>query len=354
MDGPIPSWAWVVIILVVMAVIYISWTIIEMSFPDVRIARLLKGMDIYKSLMAVAPVLCDASDNAYKVCDYYIASSARTVFPSGSIFDYVDPGTITKVLAAGARWIELDIFDEGGRPVVTAANTKFGFRQTYNKVYLEDALSAIAANAWNPKSVPNSTDPLFLSLNLLTENTTTMNNTAAIVLQALKSYMLDATYAHQAINIAQEPICNLKGKVVIVSGGNIKNTDLDELVNLSWSGPYLRRYTVTQAEETYDHQELTDFNRQAMTVVVPDPSSKNDNKDATLAWNYGCQAVEMHYSKPDAAMETYIGQFQLASFVLKPLALRYNPPTYAAPTPQDPVKSYAPIQVTTPMYTATI
>jgi hypothetical protein len=354
--GGMPPWVWALGLLVVMALGYAIWTLVEWTgAPTWRIGRLLKGMDIYKSVMQVTPVLCDASDAGLKVCDYYAAGASRAVFPGPGIFDFLSSGAIGKVLAAGARWIELDIWEQNGKPIVTIGNSKFNFRQTMNVVDLDDALTAVATQAWNPKTVPNDSDPIFLSLNIISNNTTTINNTAASVKTILRKQLLDATYSFQAKNIAQEPLCNLKGKCVIVSGGDtLKGTDLDELVNLSWSGPHLRRLTLTSAEETYDHEELTDFNRQNLTMVVPDPSAKNANKDPSIVWSYGCQAVLVNYSVPDESMEPYISQFQTASFVPKPEALRMQTPTYPSPTPQNPVKSFQPIRVTHPMYDVTV
>lgn len=42
--------------------------------------------------------------------------------------------------------------------------------------------------------------------------------------------------------MAQEPLCNLKGKLLLISG-KVTGTKLEELVNLSWTSSNLRRLT---------------------------------------------------------------------------------------------------------------
>lgn len=313
--------------------------------------------DTYKGLLSVAPLYCGGAAGAgtgLKVCDYYIAGSAQSVFPSNKASDYASADALAAILSAGARWIELHIYEENGEPVVALENAKFQFRLSYNSVRLADALNAIATTAWTSSKVSNASDPLFLSLKVHEDDTNLINAVAKMIRDKLSGHLLDMTYSHQQINIAQEPVCNLLNKAVIVSGDNHKGTELDELVNISWSGPNLQRLTLTQANETHDIQTLTNFNRQNLTMVVPDPGLDFKNKSAFASWTFGCQAVLMYYGSPDDAMEEYVAKFQTASFVEKPEELRFQQPTYTAPTTQDPAKFFTPLQVKTPIYTATI
>lgn len=335
--------------------IALVWTLLQYTSGTVRLKWTLPGMDIYKGLLQISPIACsDGILSQTKVCDYYMAGSCRSVFPSNTVYDYVSTDALTKVLATGARWLELDVYDEGGSPVVAYAKPTTGFRLSYNYVALADCLHTIAAGAWSSRVVPNSSDPMFLSLNIHSDQATFINQVAVALKDVLRPWMLDMTYSHQAKNIAQEAVCSLKGKLVIVSGGNHRGTDMDELVNISWTGPYLRRLTLTQAEEVHDTQELIDFNRKNLTMVVPDINGSLVNSKPDAVWAFGCQAVLMCYGSPDAGMESYLEKFQTSSFVEKPKELRYSPPTYPSPKPQDPSKSYRPMQLKTPAITATI
>lgn len=351
---------WMVVgLLVLVAIgIYAIIYLVHQLNPTLRLGYTVGLLqDTYKGLLSVAPLYCGGaagSGTGLKVCDYYMAGSAQSVFPSTRASDYASADAIAAILSAGARWIELHVYQEGGEPVVSLENAKFQFRLSYNSVRLADALNAIATTAWTSSKVSNASDPLFLSLKVHENDTNLINAVAKMVRDKLAGHLLDMTYSHQQINIAQEPVCNLLNKVVIVSGDNHKGTELDELVNISWSGPNLQRLTLTQANETHDIQTLTNFNRQNLTMVVPDPGLDFKNKSAFAAWTFGCQAVLMYYGNPDDAMEEYVAQFQTASYVLKPDSLRFKQATFAAPTPQDPAKFFTPLQVKTPIYTATI
>lgn len=340
-----------ILVIAILGGLVLYW-LLQYTSSTVRLASTLGGLDIYKGLMQVSPLACDSTKT--KVCDYYAAGSCRSVFPSTSVYDYVSADVLTKVLATGARWLELDIYQEGGMPVVAFCKPVSGFRLSYNSVALVDCLHAIAGAAWSSRVVPNASDPLFLSLNIHSDSATFINSVAGALKGVLRPWMLDMTYSHQAKNIAQEAMCNLKGKLVIVSGVNHGGTDMDELVNLSWSGPFLRRLTLTQAEEVHDTKELIDFNRKNLTMVVPEVVSSLANNPAGAVWALGCQVVLMNFGSPDSAMASYLEKFQTASFVEKPAELRYEPPTYKSPTPQDASKSYRPMQLKTPIITATI
>jgi hypothetical protein len=167
--------------------------------------------------------------------------------------------------------------------------------------------------------------------------------------------MLDSTYSYQRKNLAVEPICNLQSKLIIVSGGAMKGTLMEELVNLSWSTSHLRRMTYTQASQPHDHDELIDYNRNSITMVVPDIGEDLKNNNPQILFTFGCQWIMMNYGSIDNMMELYIGEFQENSIVLKPAALRpLKPKKYKKPTMPDPAVSFQPLRHTSPIYTATV
>ena len=152
-----------------------------------------------------------------------------------------------------------------------------------------------------------------------------------------------------------EPVCNLQNKLIIVSGKEVQGTMMDEMVNLSWATANLRRLTYTQAAQTYDSEELIDYNRDNITMVVPDIGEDLRNNNAEILFTYGCQWNMMSYGSTDSMMEFYIGHFQENSMVLKPEALRgKKPPQLKTPTMPDPVVSFQPMQQITPIYNITV
>lgn len=346
---------WIVVILAVLAggILWGIGGLLQTLSASDRLAATMPNLN-FKGLMSVAPVVCSADDKTSRLADYYCAWAYRPTFPAQTVYDFISADAITSLLSAGVRGMELDIYEEAGVPIVAIQSTEYQFRQSMNAVPLSDVLTAIASGAFATATSPGSTDPFILSLNVHSTDTTVWNAVASEVKDKLAAFLLGLEYVHQSQNLAQTPLCSLLGKVIIVSGGAHKNTDLDELVNLSWNGSTLRRLTYSQAAETHDIDELTDFCRQNICMVVPDPSPSNANKSADVPMAYGCQWCLMSYASRDAGLAAYIEKFQVSSFVEKPASLRYKPAVYPAPKSQDPAVSFAPITVKTSVYSATI
>jgi hypothetical protein len=152
-----------------------------------------------------------------------------------------------------------------------------------------------------------------------------------------------------------EPICSLQNKLIIVSGGSIKGTHMEELTNMSWTTSYLRRLTYTQASQPHDEEELINHNRNNITMVVPDIGEDLTNNNPQILFAYGCQWIMMNYGSIDDMMELYISEFQEASTVLKPAALRpLKTKKYKKPAQADPALSFQPMRHTSPIYDITV
>ena len=309
----------------------------------------------YNSVMALAPLGCPTTP-AHRLCDYYLASSAYSLFPGSKVYDYISDGVISMLVKAGPRLVELDIYDDGnGSPVVGLKNQKLGTDYAYNTVSFGACCVAIANNAFNTVACPVGTDPFILSLVFHTTNTNVFNACAEVLKTSCARYLLDVSFGYQRKNVAIEPICNLQSKLLIVSGTEVKGTMMEELVNLSWGTSNLRRLTYTQAAQTNDSDELIKFNRNNITMVVPDLEGDLVNKNAQILLTYGCQWNLMNYGSVDSAMEVYIGEFQENSTVLKPEGLRaLKPETYKQPVLPDPSVSFQPMQKASPIYNVTV
>ena len=65
-----------------------------------------------------------------------------------------------------------------------------------------------------------------------TDKTTVINAAAEILKSSpCRPHMLDKAFGYQRKDLAVEPICNLQSKLIIVSGGSIKGTLMEELTN---------------------------------------------------------------------------------------------------------------------------
>jgi len=290
------------------------------------------------------------------LCDFYLASSSYSVFPGAEIYDYVSDSILPLAIKAGVRLVELDIYsDDNDKPVVGLKNQKLGVDYAYNTVPFEACCVSIGNNAFNSITSPVSTDPFVLSLVFHTDKTHVINACSEILKTTCRSHLLDKEYSYQKKNIALEPICNLQSKLIIVSGGNMKGSILEELVNMSWSTSHLRRMTYIQASQPHDYEELVNYNRNNITMVVPDIGSDLINVNPEILFTYGCQWIMMNYGSIDPMMELYIGEFQENSCVLKPTALRpQKPKKYKKPTMPDPNLSFQPMQKISPIYNVII
>jgi len=316
----------------------------------ITLARAKTTFGVYDKVMDLAPLACPTGDQT-RLCDYYIASSSYSVFPSSYTSDYISDSILPLVIKAGARLIELDIYaDDKDKPVVGLKNEQFGYDYAKNSVSLESCCVSIANSAFNKSETKAADDPFVLSLMFHTPKTITINASAEIIKQTLSRYFLGAEYAFQRKNLAQEPICNLSGKLILVSGGEIKGTAFEELVNLSWNTSDLRRISYMTASQPYDHEELINNNRKSISMVVPDPDPDLKNNNPIILFGYGCQWNLMNYGSLDSMMELYIGKFQQGSLLLKPEHLRYKPLTYKKPTLPPPEHSFQPMAHTSPIY----
>jgi hypothetical protein len=311
--------------------------------------------DTYPKVTKIAPLGCPQTP-AYRLCDFYMASSSYSVFPGAEVYDYVSDSILPMAIRAGVRLVELDIYsDSNDQPVVGLKNQKLGIDYAYNTVPLEACCVSIANTAFNTVTAPASSDPFVLSLMFHTDKTKTLNAASEIIKTTCRSYLLDSDYSYQRKNLVIEPVCNLQNKLIIVSGGNIKGTLMEELTNMSWSTSHLRRLTYTQASQPHDEEELINHNRNNITMVVPDIGEDLVNSNPQIVFSYGCQWIMMNYGSIDDMMELYISEFQENSLVLKPAALRpLKPKKYKKPTPADPAVSFQPMRHTSPIYDITV
>jgi hypothetical protein len=86
---------------------------------------------------------------------------------------------------------------------------------------------------------------------------------------------------------------------------------------------------------TPDMNELIAFNKQNMTIGMPDKGSNPENPSSLVMREMGCQLLAMRYQKVDVNVEENDAFFEENgyAFVLKPENLRYIPVTIPAPPP---------------------
>lgn len=200
-----------------------------------------------------------------RLCDYYAA---------GSVFE-----DIPTALARGVRLLEVHVYsDEQDHPVVALRPQNDGYDYALDNVSFEQVCIMIANDAFP------SDDPFILSIVPHTEKTITINRVAEHLKTTVRKRLV--TTPNSA---ATMPIHALKDKVLIVSGGNAKGTELEALVNLSWDDSNFRRLTYQQALHPRDEKELMRYSRNNIVLVAPDAELRTVNVKWDRPMYMGCQ-----------------------------------------------------------------
>tara|TARA_B100001758_G_scaffold245847_1_gene259699 strand:+ start:480 stop:1535 length:1056 start_codon:yes stop_codon:yes gene_type:complete len=326
---------------------------------DVRVPKILKSIDFYPEYVNIEPLksLKDYLKNPkkYKLCDWYICSSYKPYLPGYSYDDYCSSKAIEILLRSGVRYLELEVFTDNSinnEPIVTVGTEKGNWHNTLNNLSFKECCEIIRNIAFSGSIITNSDDPLFLYLNIkVNNNTKTLDKIADILYKTFDDKLLGKKYSYHRKNVSIEPIYKLMKKIVIISNNIYEKCKLSELINISSDGPFVRRLESKTVLQTYEPQELTDFNRLNMTIVYPSDDSKTpSNFNPEIPWYYGCQFVCMNFKNLDNNMSKYMEKFRYQSFSLKPENLRYTPLTYKAPKKQNPDLHYNALQMKTSFY----
>jgi hypothetical protein len=301
-----------------------------------------------------SPIGCP---NDYALCDYYMASSALSVYGGNTAYAYIKADTIKATIKEkGARLVDLNIYNVKDKPVVGYASKNLAM-YSYNTIPFEECCLAIANSAF-ADDTPGGKNPFVLSLMFHTTDSNIITACADILKSTLVRFMLGKEYSssnRDPIDLAIEPVCNLMGKIIIVSGPETEGTQISELVNMVWGKSSLRRMTYKQASQTYTPEEDTEYNTRKITLVVPDDNMTDlKNKKAEICFIRGCQWVAMNYGSIDTALDLYAGKFKESPFALKPEPLRHKVVMEKEVVPQDPALALGTKTTETRMGTITI
>jgi hypothetical protein len=200
-----------------------------------------------------------------RLCDY---------FASGGVFE-----PVAQVLARGSRLYEVHVYsDEQDRPVVANRAQNDGYDYAEDNTTFEQVCVDIVNDAFPSK------DPFILSIVLHSEKTIIANRVAEHLKDTVRRFL------HKTDgDITQAPIDTLANKLILVSGGLAKGTELEPLVNLFWTEQNLRRLSWHEATHPRDEPELLAFNKDHITVVAPHPELRIVNEHPSRPKVFGCQ-----------------------------------------------------------------
>lgn len=284
----------------------------------------------------------------YAFRDYYIKSAYNCCSGGSYKNDFVDTCNLKSVLKQGVRGLDFEIFSINDKPVVaTSTSDSYYVKETFNYVYFGDVLNIIRDYAFASSTAPNAQDPIIIHLRIKSTNQTMYKNFATL-LKDYENILLSKDYGFEYYgkNFGTVEIRKLVGKIVlIVERGNttfLEVPEFYEFVNMTSNSVFMRALHYYDIKYTPDLQELIQFDKQNMTIGMPDKGSDPDNPSSIVMRECGCQLLAMRYQKVDTDIEENNAFFDDNgyAFVLKPERLRYIPVTIPAPPPQNPELSF--------------
>ena len=337
----------------------------------------------YRKKLTHPPLLqCYQQDVKYqfKLCDYYISSSYMTPCVGNQHYDYVSNDMITEVLQSGARYIQIPICEEdvgmNALPVVATAFYGEYLITSLNTLEIASVFKTIVGNAFtlNNKTVNY---PLIIHLILNTTKKFTLNVVAQTIKEVFDNNILVDVSKYKTFPIFLEKLCNLLGKIIIISTPGYAGTKLEKYIvpsinlfnmylfseldqmnvpshtllktqynnklssqkqkksantfknkypNINYIVNNVNTIGNTILNDTEILNNLTSFNKVGITVVRPNSnvdiiSTNYDHKEAIYL---GCQWLTMNFQINDIHMINYLEIFKDSSFRLKPSSLRFS------------------------------
>jgi len=288
----------------------------------------------------------DCSGNLY---DYYIKTAYNACSGGSYKNDFVNVCNLKAVIKQGVRCLDFEVYSVNNQPVVsTSTSDSYYVKETFNSVDFASVMDTIRNYAFSGSTSPNPTDPVIIHLRCKSNNQD-MYTKLADIFKSNNDIMLGKEYSYEieGKNLGNVPLMSLQNKVILVMDRSnpafIENEKLLEYVSLTSNSIFMREYNYYNVKNTPDVNELTEFNRQGMTIVIPDNGSSPPNPSGMVCRASGCQMIAMRYQLVDNNLMENALFFDRAgyAFALKPADLRYQPITVPAPTPQNPAYSYA-------------
>lgn len=299
-----------------------------------RVGKVIENMnEVYDDLVLIDPRYI-RNENLLTVPlkKLHIATAYRPYLCKNQMLDYCSLEILEKTMACGPRCLYIDVFNSDltmdAEPVVCNGFERGNWKLNLNHLRFEDVIRTIGENAFKSGYVQNYNDPLFLAINLKTNgNHYCVDKVKKIIVKYLKQRLLPSKYTNQQKNMANVPLIEVMGKVVIFCSAGYQNTELEELVNASWDKDTFNHISFDSLGGDpemadprtilLDKYELKEENSRNLCMVVPP-------EDTLLTYNYstlpyfktGCQFIAINYQKCfDENTLKYVTRFSNTSFM---------------------------------------
>ena len=320
--------------------------------------------DLYPSVDGnIVPISANSTlaDSSGCLYDYYIKTAYNACSGGSYKNDFVSTDVLKTIIKQGVRCLDFEVYLVDDKPVVaTSTQDSVYIKETFNSVNFADVMKTINSYAFSGGSCPNPTDPIIVHLRVKSNHQKTYSKMTTIF-KAYDTVMLGKEYSFESegINLGTLPLLQFQSKIILIVEKNstnnnafLENQEFMEYVNLTSNSVFMRASNYYDVKNNHDTDELTNYNRNNMTIVFPDNGTNPENPSGLLCRTYGCQMVAMRYQYVDNNLEENAMFFDRtgSAFALKPEALRYTPITIADPTPQNPNYSYATRNVSSDYY----
>jgi len=298
--------------------------------------------------------------------DYYIKSAYNCCSAGSYKNDFVSTCALKDVLRQGVRCLDFEIYSINNKPVVaTSTSPSYYVKETYNYVDFGDVMNIVANYAFSKSTAPNPQDPILFHMRFMSNNQNMFDNLAALFKQ-YDSLFLGPEYSFEndsnnvKKNLGSVPLLSLCGKIVVIVDNTNKafssNDAFYEYVNLTSNSIFMRALNYYDVKNTPDMTELQTYNKQNMTISMPDITANPVNPSGVVCREMGCQMICMCYQLNDVYLQENNQFFDQGgyAFVLKPENLRYEPILIDPPTPPSQEVSYATRTVSSPYYSFNI
>jgi hypothetical protein len=337
----------------------IWWVYNKLNLDDINCKNL---GSFYDKFPMIHTININNDQYQYNLRDYYIKTAYNCCASGDLKNNYVNVCALKTCIKQGVRCLDFEIYSVDNEPVIACSSlNSYYTKETYNVVLFSDAMNIVNNYAFSSSACPNSGDPLILHLRIMSNNKPIYDKMAEIILNTLSMRLMGKEYSYEnnGLNFGITPLKDLMGKVIIcVDKTNplFVDTLLDEYVNMASNAAFMRSMRFQDVKLTPDMQELIEFNKKQMSIVLPDYSASSANPSSVLSLNYGAQLVALSFQNFDSSLEFYNEMFESngCAFVLKPEVLRYIVVTIPEPPPANPAYSYEARSVTSDYYNFTI
>ena len=294
----------------------------------------------------------------YTFKDYYIKTAYNCCSGGNYRNDYVDTCILKALLKQGVRGLDFEIFSIEDKPVVaTSTSDSYYIKETFNYVDFGDVMKIIRDYAFSTATAPNTLDPIIIHLRIKSNNQEMYKNFAKL-LEGFDSLLMSKDYdsEYYGQNFGNVEIQKLMGKIVIIVDRSntsfLECPEFYKFINMTSNSVFMRSLHYYDIKYTPDLNELINFNKQNMTIGMPDKGANPENPSSVVMRETGCQLLGMRYQYIDVNIEENDIFFDENgyAFVLKPELLRYVPVTIPLPPPQNPELSYATRSVQSDFY----